>query len=93
MWMPRRRLRWPNVVNEHRLEALANAAQSSKQAIRAKELLNQVVHQRYHLNNPEAVELILTKIALLLAEIEANQERIQRLLIDAAHGEEKTPES
>ncbi len=91
--MPKpRRIRWPNHAEEFRLDALANARHSAKEAQRARELVMRIISKNYHRDDPETVELLLTKTALLLAEIEIGQERIQRILIDAAQGIEKEAE-
>ncbi len=83
------RQRWPNHAEAAREEAQQLAAEIGRQSDQAKSLLARV-NQQLLRNNPDASELLITKAALLMAEITANQERIQRILIDAKVGTAKT---
>jgi hypothetical protein len=78
-----RRKPWPNHAEEFRLEALQNANHSAKGARRARELVSRILQRNYHRDDPATVELLLTKVALLLAEIEIDQVRIDQVLTAA----------
>ena len=74
------------------MEALENANHAAKGARRARDLVQRIIQRNYHRDDPYTVELLLTKVALLLAEIEIDQGRIHQVLSEAAQGVDKDAE-